>query len=51
MQQKRQKKTWKKHDFRLFKESKVHTGKISVIETDTGYTNSLISKNVIKTNY
>lgn len=41
----------KKHDFRLFKESGIHTGKNTIIEADTGYTgikdihaNSLVPK-------
>lgn len=41
----------KKHDFRLFKESKVHIKTDTILETDTGYTgiteihsNSLIPK-------
>ena len=41
----------KKHDFRLFKESKVHIKTDTILETDTGYTgiteihsNSLLPK-------
>ena len=47
----------KKHDFRLFKESKVHIQADTLLETDTGYTgiteihsNSLLPKNIIKVN-
>ncbi|MDE5738114.1 MAG: IS5 family transposase [Oscillospiraceae bacterium] len=47
----------KKHDFRLFKESKVHAGENTQFETDTGYTgitaihpNSLLPKKNRKNN-
>ncbi len=47
----------KKHDFRLFKESKVHLKSETILETDTGYTgikaihkNSLLPKKRSKNN-